>query len=309
MKRPWEAEIVVTPAVVTRVVQSQLPDLAGQGIEFIGSGWDNDAYRLGDIVIRFPRRHVAVDMVRFEAAVLDRLPRDLLLQVPRLHLVGKPSDAYPYPFLAYQMVKGTPVCDTPGVHWDRADASALGQFLRMVHQVPVSVGKAFRGDTLRKADVAFRLGKCQEVLAELPEDALGVPKPDILRAAVALSQTTAAQVSALVHGDLYSRHVLVDGSRLSGVIDWGDSHVGDPALDLSIAYTLLPSECEGPFFDAYGGVDQGTRERAMFRAVFYCVVLADFGVGNDDPPILETARFTARRILETIESSPGKPGP
>ena len=36
-----------------------------------------------------------------------------------------------------------------------------------------------------------------------------------------------------VHGDLYSRHLLVDDAgRPCGVIDWGDCHVGDPAVDL-----------------------------------------------------------------------------
>src|SRR6185503_15119791 len=45
-----------------------------------------------------------------------------------------------------------------------------------------------------------------------------------------------------VHGDLYERHVLVgDENRVSGVIDWGDVHAGDPAVDLNLLYRLFPA--------------------------------------------------------------------
>ncbi|MCH7839494.1 MAG: phosphotransferase [Planctomycetes bacterium] len=43
-----------------------------------------------------------------------------------------------------------------------------------------------------------------------------------------------AKSTTLVHRDLYARHMLVDDDgRPCGVIDWGDVHVGDPAIDLS----------------------------------------------------------------------------
>lgn len=35
----------------------------------------------------------------------------------------------------------------------------------------------------------------------------------------------------LIHGDLGAEHVFVDGGRISGVIDWGDAAIGDPAID------------------------------------------------------------------------------
>jgi Ser/Thr protein kinase RdoA (MazF antagonist) len=40
-------------------------------------------------------------------------------------------------------------------------------------------------------------------------------------------------VGALCHGDLKPAHILVDGDRLSGVIDWGDAVAGDPAWDIA----------------------------------------------------------------------------
>ncbi len=37
----------------------------------------------------------------------------------------------------------------------------------------------------------------------------------------------------LVHGDLGPEHIRVVGDAVTGVIDWGDCCVGDPALDLA----------------------------------------------------------------------------
>ena len=44
----------------------------------------------------------------------------------------------------------------------------------------------------------------------------------------------------LVHGDLGLDHIRVTEDDVTGVIDWGDSCVGDPALDLA-ATTLSAS--------------------------------------------------------------------
>lgn len=43
----------------------------------------------------------------------------------------------------------------------------------------------------------------------------------------------AIEVGSLCHGDLKAGHLLVDGDRLAGVIDWGDAVVGDPVWDIA----------------------------------------------------------------------------
>jgi len=43
----------------------------------------------------------------------------------------------------------------------------------------------------------------------------------------------AIEVGSLCHGDLKTAHILVDGTRLTGVIDWGDAVVADPLWDIA----------------------------------------------------------------------------
>ena len=43
------------------------------------------------------------------------------------------------------------------------------------------------------------------------------------------------------HGDLSYLNVLATDGRVSGVIDWGTCGVGDPAIDMIVAWSLLPA--------------------------------------------------------------------
>jgi len=66
---------------------------------------------------------------------------------------------------------------------------------------------------------------------------------------------------ALCHGDLVSEHVLARDGRLSGVVDWGDARVTDPALDLAWALNAT-SVAFGEAVARAAGVDDDARARA-----------------------------------------------
>ncbi|MCE0448053.1 phosphotransferase [Streptomyces tricolor] len=54
-------------------------------------------------------------------------------------------------------------------------------------------------------------------------------------------------------------NVLVGGGRLSAVIDFGCAGVGDPAVDLIVAWNLLPGTARDTFRQAVGAGDAGGR--------------------------------------------------
>jgi aminoglycoside phosphotransferase (APT) family kinase protein len=67
------------------------------------------------------------------------------------------------------------------------------------------------------------------------------------------------------------------------VIDWGDVHAGDPAVDLAIAHAMLPLAAHPAFLAAYGPVDERTWARARFRALDSCALIVEYGdaVGDE----------------------------
>ena len=104
---------------------------------------------------------------------------------------------------------------------------------------------------------------------------------------------------AVVHGDLYARHLLVDDlRRVSGVIDWGDLHAGDPAVDLSVAYGFLPPRARAAFLHAYGPVDVRTRRTARLRAAFHSAALAWFADSTGAAALLREGLAALGNVLE-----------
>jgi aminoglycoside phosphotransferase (APT) family kinase protein len=62
------------------------------------------------------------------------------------------------------------------------------------------------------------------------------------------------------HGDVASGNLRVEDGRLSAVIDFGTSGVGDPACNPAIAWTLLVGESRDAFRAALG-LDDATWAR------------------------------------------------
>ncbi len=94
----------------------------------------------------------------------------------------------------------------------------------------------------------------------------------------------------LVHGDLACSHLLASGAgRLTGVIDWAEARIADPAYD----FAALIAECPRAFAEqviaAYGGPasrDPDMRRRAAFYVEALPVWQVRFDVdlgGQPDP--------------------------
>lgn len=79
-------------------------------------------------------------------------------------------------------------------------------------------------------------------------------------------QAPRAVPSVLTHGDLIPGNILVRGSRLRAVIDWGYLSRADPALDLACAWALLGPQARSVLRERVGA-DDATWERARVNAL------------------------------------------
>ena len=78
------------------------------------------------------------------------------------------------------------------------------------------------------------------------------------------------------------------------MIDWGDVHLGDPALDLSIAFSFLPPAARSRFRQVYGAIDAATWQRARFRAIHYGALLVEYGRSIEDEALREMGAYALR---------------
>jgi len=215
--------------------------------------------------------------------------------------VGVADEEDASPFVGYLMLSGTTACRMTWTDEQRAAvAGPLGAALRVLHSIPTDSewARSAPVDTIRRADTGYQAVRLRERLGKLS------PMVDASElAAVAVTIDRLAETPLyegelrLLHGDLYVRHLLVDGAhRLCGLIDWGDLHRGDPALDLSIVFSFLPAtgDVRAEFRAAYGAVDEATWDRARFRALNYGVILSLYGIDMGDAAIREAGFYALR---------------
>ena len=272
----WDPEIAVDSALARRLLAEQFPVLAPLPIRLLGSGWDNTVFAVGDEwVFRFPRKQVIVPFLETEIDVLPDLAPMLPVPIPVPQHIGVPSEEFPWPFFGARILPGVELSDAPETSRERL-AAQLGRLLRQLHgrEVMDALGARLQDNWTRRADMALRVPLTVEKLATLdglwraPErvqalldEALALPPPE---------------PTAVCHGDLHFRHVLVDDGRISGLIDWIDLCRGDPALDLQLVWSVLPPAARGAFFAEYGDVDDATLLRARVIALFLAGALLEY---------------------------------
>jgi aminoglycoside phosphotransferase (APT) family kinase protein len=278
----WKPEIAVSEELARGLLSRQFPELPVHTLQFLGTGWDNTVFLVnGTWVFRFPHRQVALPGVRTEMAVLPRLAPHLPLPIPHPVFLGHGSQDYPWPFFGARMVPGRESATFQLTADERtALAPQLARFLRALHtpELREALCPILPPDTLRRTDMATRLPKTRQKLVELRrlgletfEDALA----EVFEEARRLPPPTA---TALVHGDLHFRHLLMEErQQLSGIIDWGDLHLGDPAVDLTLYWSFLPREGREAFLSEYGPVSPDSLLRARVVAVFLAATLSSYG--------------------------------
>lgn len=300
MARPWTPEVELSPDQARGLIERAFPALRPVRVEPMGEGWDNSAFLVnGSLVFRFPRRQVASDLVLREARVLPLLAPHIRLSIPGPEFVAQASESFPFPFIGYPFLDGATACRTEWTDETRAaNAAPLGSFLRELHGIPVSAETRSwaPGDEIFRADMVRRLEGVQQRIRALETLAPQIATPPLLVLVEKLARAPGrTEPPVWVHGDLYARHLLVDSAHaLRGVIDWGDVHLGDTAIDLSIAFSFLPATAREEFRAAYGSIDAPTWDRARFRAIHYGAMLVEFGKGVADPA-LESAGIYALR--------------
>lgn len=299
----WDADIALSEEAAVLLIATQFPDLAPVRLTPLGAGWDNLAFLVNACyVFRFPRRQVAVDLIAQEIRALPLLASHLPQPIPVPAFVGAPEARYPYPFAGYALIPGETACRIAWSDMERAhNAVPLARFLAALHAIPVDTETQAWApkDTIARADIRTRAPRVKEQLQTLAPALAGI---DTARHAALLDRLADTPLHAgplcWVHGDLYARHLLVDRKKLlCGVIDWGDVHLGDPALDLSIAFSFLPAEAREPFRAAYGGIDAAAWDRARFRALRYGVTLIAYGADVGDEAIRSAGAYALHAAM------------
>lgn len=251
----------IDAALVKRLVASQFPhwgDLPVTPVEV--DGWDNRTYRLGDaMTVRLPTAEGYAPAVDKEHRWLPVLAPSLPVPVPVPLAKGEPGEGYPFSWsvrrwLAGQTAAPDRIHDLPGF------ALSIAGFIRALHRVDATGGPV-------AGPHSFYRGASPAHYDDGTQRALAVLKGHIDTARAAAVWQDALRAPAWsgppvwFHGDIASGNLLVEHGKLTAVIDFGTSGVGDPACDLVIAWTMFSGDSREVFRHAVD-LDDATWARA-----------------------------------------------
>lgn len=276
-----------------RLLAAQFPQWAHLPIEPVEfGGWDNRTFRLGeDMTMRLPSAEAYTAQVKKEHRWLPRLAPLLPLPIPVPLAMGSPADGYPWHWSIYRWLEGENatierIADLP--HF----ATTLAQFLAALQRVDPADGPVpgwhnfYRGGPLTIYDTETR-----RALAAL-EDKIDTDAVTAVWKAALKAPWRGSPI--WLHGDVSAANLLVQRGRLSAVIDFGCSGVGDPACDLTIAWTLFSGESREAFRAALP-VDSAAWARGRGWALWKGLITL---AGHIDTNPLEAGK--ARRVIDEV---------
>ena len=279
-------ELDITDELVGRLLAEQFPEWAGLPLRRIEPGGTvHVIYRLGDeLAVRLPRRNGPTEPGSDELDWLPRLAPALPLEIPVPIAQGRPNGDYPWFWEVHTWVEGqtVPVAEIDAL----AAARDLARFVEALQRVSPAGAPRGRGVPLAERDGDFRhwLGHFHgdPAVAAAWDRALAAPPWD--------------GPPVWHHGDLDMRNWLVREGRISGVIDWGSSGVGDPAVDVMVAWKLHSAAARDAFRAALDP-DDATWERARGWAVWQAVAALAYYTPETNPSLYGEADIWLALVL------------
>ncbi len=231
----------INSALVRKLISAQYPDWADLPIKSVrNDGHDNRTFHLGgSMSVRLPSAECYAGQVLKENKWLHQLSSHLPVPIPTILALGSPSMDYPWHWSVSQWLEGE------NARIECLDdlnlfARELANFLAALHKIDTSGGPRpgeqnfYRGGPLATYDAETR--RSIELLQERID-------ADCAMAVWESALDSSWQDDPVwIHGDFSADNLLVDNGRLSAVIDFGGLAIGDPACDLTIAWTFLHGE-------------------------------------------------------------------
>ncbi len=292
---PPERKTAGQVAEYLAAIADRYPDLEVQTAHLIESGQFSQILVVnGEWIFRFPRFAAGVAQLRVEAALLEAVGPHLPLAVPNPRFLYLDSEVPGEAFMGYRLITGEPLLQKTFLSFGKSDrlrlAQALAGFLRALHTFPVT--EAIAGSVPRRDGPEEWAELYARFRASLFPHMSLQARQQVSRSFEAFLGRTEhfSYRPALRHGDFGTVNLLIDRSTkaMTGVIDFGNAGVGDPALDLA---ALMAPVGYGEGFVRQLAPHYPLEEPALERARFYVSTFALdealYGVEHGDTQAFE----------------------
>ena len=280
------------------LISTAFPRFRGRRAVFLAEGWDFQVFEVGaEWIFRFPKREESAVRLTKEYHLLSDLKQWVSLPIPDYRCFCESHGDSGWPFAGYNKIPGIPGDVVEAVDWPTI-ARQLGIFLAELHTYPVE--RALEAGVPREK--RFLTQWRDRALASLDD----IADPPVDRRTLSEYLKGALPVGAsgtprLVHNDLWAEHVLIDPHTLgvSGIIDWGDAAIGDPAIDLAPVYAWRGEQGLRDVLNHYPAtLISDIVDRSRYLAI--CLAIRNLKLGQDlgHPRWIEAGRKALRWSLQ-----------
>jgi len=293
-----------SPALVVAAIRRAWPR-AIRTAKVHPAGWTNLMVEVDSSwMVRVPRWRSGARALGDEARLLEYLEDRTGCPIPAPELIGILDRPRGWPFLAYRKLPGTPLRSISAL--DAVEKRRLAKFLdRLLSAVARCPPARLRHFGLAPGDPGSYGRRFRRLRSRYRRLDAGRLPPSLESAALGTIRETLRTLDAsryrpvLLHGDLWPNHILWDArsGRPSGVIDWEDARLGDPAGDLTALEGLGPQELR-----RLGEARRASGDRYFWRRLaLYRRVLPLwgylYGVETGNRSLAERHRAELRRTL------------
>jgi aminoglycoside phosphotransferase (APT) family kinase protein len=252
--------------------------------------------------VRLPSAESYVTQVDKEHRWLPVLARSLPLPIPQPLAKGVPGCGFSRPWSVYGWIDGE-TAEVGQIDSLTQFAEDLTDFLAALYQVDATGGAP-------PGEHNFFLGGPPDVYDGQAKEALAALKGHIDTELA--SEVWQAALGATWHGDPVWFHgdaqpgnLLVRHGRLSAVIDFGSSGVGDPACDTTIAWTFLSGESRRAF-KARLPFDAATWARGRGWAIWKAMKVLVRALETDPEDAVYTGKVIGAILADHREAGKGR---
>jgi aminoglycoside 2''-phosphotransferase len=228
-------EETISVESASAIIASTFPEFRDAHVELLGEGWDFRVFEVdANWLFRFPKRETSVAKLNMERGLLPGLGEWISLPIPNFEYFHESRESSSRTFAGYRKLPGIPAHISNMVDQDGV-ARQLGIFLERLHTYPVD--KAREAGLREKRDlVAHWRDISRQQLKKLDDPKMN---RDLLRHYLENDTHLAFDgAMSVVHSDLWPEHIRINAlsGEVSGIIDWGDALIGDPAIDFACLY-------------------------------------------------------------------------
>lgn len=220
------------------IIAGLYPNINTDRIQIFDDGWDYVVFVIdGQKAIRFPRRSDYVKKLPVEVSFLNHFGNQFPVSVPKLVLKADEKTGMPY--VTYDFIPGVQFKKNVSDAFSKGElhqiANQIGSFLHVLHSLPTEETKRLG---VRQAE---SLETWRNKFEKIRQTVFPHISKDEQNWSISIFENFFETVRknpmplTVIHSDIMPEHIIVNPEThtLSGIIDFGDIEIGDPAFDFA----------------------------------------------------------------------------